>query len=519
MDLHVHLGSTGGSRMMAAEQAPDMVRKHLRSYLNCGVTTVRSLADDTDVVLSLRDATPRVLAAGPAFTAVGGHPVRIFSWDEGLLRRGVRQVSDPAQVGPWIAELKAMGVHVIKAVYDGGGGMPKLSKEALAEVIRQAHGHGLPCVVHVGSRQDALEALDLGANGIEHVPGGMDAEVIAKLREKDAVWVPTLAVIWQYAAAREEIARYLARPEVRRSIPRVVHFSASRAPAWPVPASLKTLFENGMVNVAAAYRAGVRVATGSDAGNPNVFHGPGVLREIELFVEAGLTPVEAIHCATGIAGRNAGLTGAGVIEPGRRADLVIVRGDASKDVRALYDVEAVIADGRVVDRAATSFDAEYAMPDRATEPAFGRWWSVYTDRVMGGRSQATAEKGDPWRFKGEVVAGTYRFATLSLELSETGFQTFDAGGRRGLRFEMRGTGGAFTVEIGSAPVRDFDLHTAIVAAPGAEWRAVEVPFDSLRQRAFGKSAPFDRSQLLTVRLSAVAPGPFDVEVRGFEFYR
>ena len=101
--------------------------------------------------------------------------------------------------------------------------------------------------------------------------------------------------------------------------------------------------------IGALYRAGIPVVPGSDTGLP----GHGLHREIELYVEAGMTPLDAIRSATIVSARAMGLERElGTVEAGKRADLILVRGNPLKDIRALRQVTRVITAGRVYDPAA-----------------------------------------------------------------------------------------------------------------------------------------------------------------------
>ena len=113
-----------------------------------------------------------------------------------------------------------------------------------------------------------------------------------------------------------------------------------------------------MANVKRLHDAGVLIVAGTDAPYPGVFQGEGVHRELELLVEADLTPLQAITAAT----RNAailmqGQDEWGSIAPGMAADLLVVRGNPAEDIGATRDIVAVIRNGVVLDRAQLVFDA------------------------------------------------------------------------------------------------------------------------------------------------------------------
>jgi imidazolonepropionase-like amidohydrolase len=112
-------------------------------------------------------------------------------------------------------------------------------------------------------------------------------------------------------------------------------------------------FDDMLVNVGMLHRRGVEIALGTDTGNPYVFPGYSVHRELELLVRAGLTPMEALEAATR---RAAEMIGAedefGTIQPGKRADLLILGANPLQDIRNTRTLKIVIAGGRVVDREA-----------------------------------------------------------------------------------------------------------------------------------------------------------------------
>jgi imidazolonepropionase-like amidohydrolase len=103
-----------------------------------------------------------------------------------------------------------------------------------------------------------------------------------------------------------------------------------------------------------AREAGVRIAAGTDTPNPFIAPGSSIHRELELLVESGLTPLQAIQAATSTAAELLGRDDLGVVAPGCLADLVVVRGDPSTDVRALREIEAVVIGGEFVVGPATN---------------------------------------------------------------------------------------------------------------------------------------------------------------------
>jgi len=120
-------------------------------------------------------------------------------------------------------------------------------------------------------------------------------------------------------------------------------------------------------NVKRYFAAGVTLIAGTDAPYPGDYYGEGLQRELELLVEVGIPPLQVITIATRNAARLVGAESEwGTVEPGKAADLLLVRGDPSKQIRDTRNIVMVIQRGRVVDRAALRFDPRR---DRAYHPA------------------------------------------------------------------------------------------------------------------------------------------------------
>src|SRR5699024_9534069 len=107
--------------------------------------------------------------------------------------------------------------------------------------------------------------------------------------------------------------------------------SGTRSARWPAV----------LENIRKLHAAGVPLLAGSDAGNPGTAHGPSLHHELALLVEAGLTPIEALRAATSIPARQFGLAGRGCLQPGCRADLVLIDGNPLDDIRHTVRIDAV----------------------------------------------------------------------------------------------------------------------------------------------------------------------------------
>ena len=194
----------------------------------------------------------------------------------------------------------------IKAILEGGGGGTTFNRMDLAilrAISDAAHAANLPIVTHTGNAQDVADALDAGVNGIEHgsLRDRIPEALFARMKAMGVTFDPTLSVMeamQAYVAGKTDL---LDRSLVQQVVPR--QFLAQVKDSLNSPgtqAARKAIgaypfrLDLAKQNLAAAYRAGVTLVTGTDAGNPMVVHGPGVHRELQLWVEAGIPPAAAL---------------------------------------------------------------------------------------------------------------------------------------------------------------------------------------------------------------------------------
>jgi len=343
IDVHVHFGGfvvddpdwqfSYWSAFPFFLDAVSGFKKRRTLALGSGVTTVRSAGDNHPQILRLRDRIragklvgPEIVAAGPIFTAPGGHPAgTIYKDNRYVVEHATRQVDDPDEARAGVQRLASDGVDQIKAVYgavnpfDLDHPVPKLKRRVLQALVDEAHRCGLPAMVHVGTAKDAIEAVSAGADSLEHgiLPGAdspeCPAELLGAMADRGTFFVPTLSAAWA----------------MKRMF----------------PAALR----NTMRWVADMHRAGVSIALGTDAGAPGVVIGRAAHRELGLLVEAGLTPSEAIAAGTrNAAGVIRRADHLGTIGPGRQADLVAVAGDPLENIRMTREVRLVLKNGAVV---------------------------------------------------------------------------------------------------------------------------------------------------------------------------
>jgi imidazolonepropionase-like amidohydrolase len=357
-DLHVHLRDPAGPWGFQSFTFP-YLEQHLASLLRAGVTTVLDTGSDRRLIFALRERAvakellaPDVLAVGSMVTVSGGHPC----YEGNPVGRVCVTVDSPAQVGELEAKLLSFAPDAVKVVLSPEELLPTLSPATLAAIVDSASARGLPTFAHVATADNAIAAADAGVRALAHIPMYdelSDADA-ARLAADGVAVVPTLAVEEsQYVLSTGGDA--YDDPALAADVPAEV-LDALRAKVDAPDSSTKQekqaqRRQRAIDNVRRAFDAGVTIATGSDAGIAGSLHGLSLHREIELYVEeVGMSPVEALAAATRNAAELLGLDDRGVLEAGALADLVVIGGDPTTDIRAIRNVERVFRRGVEVPR-------------------------------------------------------------------------------------------------------------------------------------------------------------------------
>ena len=347
MDMHVHLEHESNPkayeerfRKNPADVAYDAAQYAERTLL-AGFTTVRDLGG-SGVNVALRKAIdagkvpgPRVFTAEKSIATTGGHAdptngVRDDLKGDPGPKDGVINSADEAYKA--VRQRYKNGADVIKITATGGvlsvakdGQGPQFNDAELAAVIAAARDYGLTTAAHAHGKEGMLRAVRAGITSIEH--GTLaDDEVFAEMRRMGTYLVPTISA-GRFVADKAKTSGYF--------------------PAVIVPKAIE-IGAQIQQTAGAAYRAGVQLAFGTDAGVGR--HGDNA-REFAYMHEAGIPVAEALVMATRTAAELLAVgDDLGTVQAGRYADLVAVTGDPLADPAALMAVDFVMKGGRVYKR-------------------------------------------------------------------------------------------------------------------------------------------------------------------------
>jgi imidazolonepropionase-like amidohydrolase len=356
INLHGHIGNTVALAQDAKFYNRKSIEENLRTYAQYGVTTVQSLGTDQDLIFQVRDeqragrpAVARVYTSGRGFVFKDGY---------GGLAGVNATYAQPGEIGPVVAKLAAQKVDVVKFWLDDDVGLfpAKMPAPMTQAIIDAARGHGLRTVSHIFYLEDAKRVVRQGIAGLAHSVRDqpVDQELIELMKSK-GVWqmAATLyreATMFAYGttpaylndpfftrSVSDTTRQLLASPERQKTISSAPHFKHYPAFLETAQRNLKKLSD-----------AGVKVGFGTDTGPPGRFPGFGEHVELELMVEAGLTPMQVIRAATRNGAEFLGARDLGTLEVSKWADLVVLNANPLVNIRNSRSIHAVYIAGNEV---------------------------------------------------------------------------------------------------------------------------------------------------------------------------
>jgi imidazolonepropionase-like amidohydrolase len=326
-------------------------------YLAAGVTTVRDCGNEFEFITAVRDAIANGRGLGPRLLLAG------IVDGTGPLALGVARVDTREQALEWVKRYHDAGFQQMK-IYSS------VKLEELKAVAKEAHRQGMSVTGHVPEGLTAYQTVDAGQDQINHISyvadmmhpplpasatredrrkavGNIDLQspdvqkTVAFLKEHKTVVDPTLA-IYEFFTANTSKPPASFEPGVTKVAPELRQELLDVGPPSPTVADQERALEKEIAIVGILHRAGIPIVAGTDQTVP----GFSLYREIELYVQAGFTPMEAIQAATIVPARVMGLDKElGTVEKGKRADLIVVDGNPLNSIHEIRKVESVVTNG------------------------------------------------------------------------------------------------------------------------------------------------------------------------------
>lgn len=293
IDAHIHLHNAETLEQLCGYGVTTAL--DMGSWPPARVDSMRGQVGRTDI----RSAGTPATTSGSGHSHIPGFPSECL-------------VDSPGAAVRFVEGRIAAGSDYIKIIAD----IPGPDQPTMNALVAAAHDHGKLTVVHATTTTTFTMAVDAGADIITHVPidRPLNASVIARMADAGTIAIPTLTMMKGIVDTIGKSAG--------------LDYGAART------------------TVTEMHGAGIPILAGTDANaTPGVpfspRHGDSLHQELELLVDAGLSPVDALRAATSLPARYFGLDDRGVIAPGRRADLILLDGDPLADIRATRSIQRI----------------------------------------------------------------------------------------------------------------------------------------------------------------------------------
>ncbi len=354
IDTHVHLDILGHGdyptwHQLVRENYAEVMELAAAQLVAHGVTTARDAGGELAASIKTRDRVNRGEIPGPRLLVSGGW---IQNWPEEQAARHHRRFNlnthTAEEARRAARKLIEGGADFIKA-YTG------LTLEQMRAICEEAHRLGKRVGAHVYTDEEIGIALEGGTDLLDHAGSGHQNPLYSEqtLRSMALRQVPIAQSIAHRVTLYPAHMSWPERvddPQLRRELGRfapAIAESLQNFPSLDYFARIQLQMRVAPQAAAQLYRAGCRIIVGTDSGTPGYFHSEAVWREMEALVRlAGLTPSEAIVAATREAAAALGVN-AGLIHPGRLADLILVKGNPLDDILYLQNLAKVIKGGAV----------------------------------------------------------------------------------------------------------------------------------------------------------------------------
>jgi imidazolonepropionase-like amidohydrolase len=370
IDTHIHIGYQKDLSYAAENYTHANLDDQLRRYAYAGVSAALSLGTDPgDLPLQVRAEQEqnggvlfRIAGRGIAAPNAGpAHPA---------LKPSAYGVTTAAEARLAVREQISRKVDFIKIwVDDRNGTVQKLSPELYRAVIDEAHHLGTRVIAHVYYLDDARDLVRSGIDGFAHLvrDRGLDPETIALIKNRNVLIMPNLGLAESRTPALPPawLDDALFRETTPPAVIQRIRASYDGRPEGAVESAQKTY---GIMqrNLAALNLAGARIGFGTDSGAvPDYFHAYNAHRELQLMVQAGMTPAQALTAATVTSAAFLRLADRGTLDRGRSADFIVLDANPLDDIANTRKIAQVYLRGQEIDRKAERTAATALRPRSA----------------------------------------------------------------------------------------------------------------------------------------------------------
>jgi imidazolonepropionase-like amidohydrolase len=359
ISAHAHVGTLKGTTSSADNYTRENILRQLVKYQDYGVSAVLVMGTDRPLIFDgMRDSTvagllpgARLFSAGYGFNTPDNSP---GSWMNLLLRPG-----SPEEVPALMDKLAAVKPTVVKMWVDDHGNAQKMKPEIYKAIINEAHKRNIRVAAHLFYAEDARQLTEAGIDIIAHSirDKEVDADLLNKMKQRNVTYIPTLSLDeYQFAYAgnpdwiQDDFFKASLEPGVLEMITdKGYGEKIKNSPDYP---RNMAAFKTAKINLKKIYDAGITVALGTDSGAfPIRTQGFTEHLEMELMVQAGLTPLQAITVST----RNAAAAlkmdqEFGTLAIGKKADLIVLSDNPAKEIKNTRKIESVWKEGKEVSK-------------------------------------------------------------------------------------------------------------------------------------------------------------------------
>ncbi|UCC40137.1 MAG: CIA30 family protein [Candidatus Aminicenantes bacterium] len=500
IDAHVHIQSVQNLRQSLAFGVTSVVDMFMNVKTMASIKKMQSSGRAKDMAY--------LISPGTLITAPGGHGTQY-----GL---PIPTITKPEEAQEFVDARIAEGSDFIKIIYDDGSAYSSsrrtLDLATLSAVIESAHNRGKLVIVHAATLKNCMDVIEAGADGLAHLffNNAYDPYFGRLVAKKKAFVIPTMSVLKStngisdasILAVDPHLSPYLA-PEDMVRLKQSFPFETDRAAYEAAEKALRQLKAEA-----------VPILAGTDAPNPGTTYGASLHNELQLLVKAGLSPLEALQSATSIPAAKFSLTGRGRIKPGYLADLLLVKGDPTSEIKATRNIVDVWKEGqkldrkkylnRIVKQKERVERQKKALPPENSESGwvsdfesekiaanFGAGWSISTDAMMGGKSKAKYQlategaqgsKGSLLITGNIVMGSSVRWAGVMFSPGTRVMGPANLSSKRAISFWAKGEGRTYTIMIFAQILGFIPSSQTFVAGP--EWKEYEFTFEKFGIEGF-----------------------------------